>query len=152
MPNFRKLSISVILSSLHMPKDLILNSMFSLTESLSITSIPLRPANRGQYLTFGSVTSTTLPSSMVTRLIPRHSMTCLDMKQGMASDVYAECWMCGNGLGEGCTRHPRRNHSMTSTLMILTSLRGLSFLSVSTRPMTSTTGIPSMTVPKTGWA
>ena len=34
---------------------------------------------------------------------------------------------------------------MTSTLMIFTSLRGLSFLSVSTRPMTSTMGMPSMT-------
>ena len=42
--------------------------------------MPLYLANRGQRLILGSVTSVTFPSSMVTRLIPRHSITCLDMR------------------------------------------------------------------------
>ena len=79
IPKLRKLSIAVTLSSVHMPNELMRYSMFSLIDSLFSSSMPLRFAKRGQYLTLGSVTSTTFPSSMVTRLIPRHSMTCLDI-------------------------------------------------------------------------
>ena len=124
-PNEITSSISVTLSSVHIPNDEILYSMFSLTVSVLSSSIPLYFLKRGQCFTLGSETSTTLPSSMTTRLMPRHSMTCLD------------------------TFNP---HSMTSMLWMTTSWRGLSFLSVSTRPILSTTSIPSRTVPNTGCA
>ena len=76
-PKDRKSFMAVSLSSVHIPNVLMRYSMFSLIESLSRVSIPLYFSNRGHLLTTGSVTSVTLPSSMVTLLIPRHSMTCL---------------------------------------------------------------------------
>ena len=44
------------------------------------------------------------------------------------------------------------NHSMTSIERILTSVRGLSRLSVSTAEILSTTSMPAVTVPNTGCA
>ncbi len=78
-PNERKSLIDVSRQSVHIPNAPMRYSTFSLTESSSILSMPLYLANSGHHSTSGSVTSTTRPSSIVTRLLPRHSITCLDI-------------------------------------------------------------------------
>ena len=59
------------------PKSLMRNSMFSLTFSGDISSVPQNHLYRGQYLSSGFPTDTTSPSWMTTLVIPMASKTCL---------------------------------------------------------------------------